>query len=49
VKVEVVLLAAALAAIVQNNVSKWDRAPSIPVIRKLWAIASLLSWVWAIL
>jgi uncharacterized membrane protein len=48
-KVEVVLLAAVLGAIVQRKVPKWDRSPSIPLGAKLWAIVSLLSWIWAIL
>lgn len=48
-KIEVVLLAAVLAAVVQFNVPKWDRAAALPFSAKFWAIVSLLSWIWAIL
>jgi len=48
-KVEVVFLAAVLAAVVQVNVAKWDRPPAIAGRAKFWAVVSLLVWLWAIL
>ncbi len=48
-KVEVVLLAALLAAIIQRNVPRWDHGPSLPPAAKIWAAVSLVVWVWTIL
>jgi uncharacterized membrane protein len=48
-KIEVVLVAAILGAVVQRNVPKWERSASMPITAKFWAIVSLLSWIWAIL
>jgi hypothetical protein len=49
IKMFVILLALIFAIIVQQNVPKWDRLPSISAGAKCVALVSLLLWVGAIL
>lgn len=48
-KLEVILLAAMLSLIVQFQVPRWNALPAFPVVAKIVAAVSLVSWVWAIL
>jgi hypothetical protein len=49
IKLIVILLAVIFGVIVQSNVSKWDRPPSIPVGAKVLAFVSLALWIGSIL
>ena len=49
IKIGVFLLAIVFGVIVQKNVPKWDRLPSIPAGAKFVALLSLLLWVGMIL
>jgi uncharacterized membrane protein len=49
IKLTVILLAVIFGVVVQSNVSKWDRPPSIPVGAKVLAFVSLALWIGSIL
>ena len=49
VKIAVILLAVIFGIIVQSQVPKWGRLPSIPAGAKLLALISLVLWIGAIL
>jgi hypothetical protein len=49
VKMLIIVMAVIFTLIVQRNVAKWDRAPVMPIVAKLLAVASIVLWLGAIL
>ncbi len=49
VKMLIIVMAVIFTLFVQCNVTKWDRAPVMPIAAKLLALASIVLWLGAIL